>query len=166
MTQDWTVPGWVVAAMLAALVLLTALLVLVTIRSRAAVRRVDAELSELRAELRPAPPSVGPAPREVDEREYVITRLGDNAEPVAAGPAAVVPGPLFADLVLRESVVRAGSLAAGLRRALAPEARNRIRFEMRREVKRARKQRRADLKQARFEWQDRQRRADPGASAA
>ena len=31
-------------------------------------------------------------------------------------------------------------------------ARNRIRFEMRREVKRARKQRRADLKQAKRDW--------------
>jgi hypothetical protein len=68
-----------------------------------------------------------------------------------------VPGPLFADLVLRESVVQAASLASGLRRALAPETRNRIRFEMKREVKRARKQRRADLRRARREWEARQR---------
>ena len=72
-------------------------------------------------------------------------------------PAPPVPGPLFADLVLRESVVQAASLASGLRRALAPETRNRIRFEMKREVKRARKQRRADLRQARREWEARQR---------
>ncbi|MCW2795677.1 hypothetical protein, partial [Nocardioides sp.] len=68
-----------------------------------------------------------------------------------------VDGPLFADLVLRETVVQAASLARGLRRALAPEMRNRIRFEMRREVKRSRKQRRADLKAARREWEARQR---------
>ena len=65
--------------------------------------------------------------------------------------------PMFADIVLRETVMQAASLAAGLRRALTPEVRNRIRFEMRREVKRARKQRRADLRQARREWEARQR---------
>ena len=43
------------------------------------------------------------------------------------------------------------------RRALAPEVRNRIRFEMKREVKRSRKQRKTDLKQARREWETRQR---------
>ena len=68
-----------------------------------------------------------------------------------AGVDAVerVDSALFADLVLRETVVKAASLTHGLRRALAPEVRNRIRFEMGREVKRARKQRRADLKAAR-----------------
>ena len=45
--------------------------------------------------------------------------------------------------------MRAASLAHGVRRALDPETRNRIRFEMRREVKRARKQRRADIREAR-----------------
>ena len=64
---------------------------------------------------------------------------------------------MFADIVLRETVMQAASLAAGLRRALSPEVRNRIRFEMRREVKRARKQRRADLREARREWEARQR---------
>ena len=64
---------------------------------------------------------------------------------------------LFADLVLRETVVKAAGLAHGVRRAWAPETRNRIRFEMKREVKRARKQRRADIKEARREWAARQR---------
>ena len=40
------------------------------------------------------------------------------------------------------------SLGYGVRRALSAENRNRIRFEMRREVKRARRQRRRDLKEA------------------
>ncbi len=47
----------------------------------------------------------------------------------------------------------------GVRAALAPETRNRIRFEVRREVKRARKQRRADTRQARRELASRQRAA-------
>ena len=45
--------------------------------------------------------------------------------------------------------VKAASLGYGVRRALAPETRNRIRFEMRREVKRSRRQRRAELKEFR-----------------
>ena len=48
---------------------------------------------------------------------------------------------LFADLVLRETVVKAASLAHGVRRALGPEPRNRIRFEMRQELRSARKRR-------------------------
>ena len=56
--------------------------------------------------------------------------------------------------------------AAGLRRALAPEVRNRIRFEMKREVKRSRKQRKADMKQARREWEARQRAAIPASEVS
>ena len=48
-----------------------------------------------------------------------------------------------------ESLVRVVSLAHGVRRALSAENRNRIRFEIRREVKRSRRQRRRDLKDAR-----------------
>ena len=59
-----------------------------------------------------------------------------------------IDGSLFADLVLRESVVKGISLAYGVRRALSPETRNRIRFLMRQEVRRSRKQRRADLRAA------------------
>ena len=104
-----------------------------------------------------------------DQREYVITHLGEpevEAVPVAA-PA--LPTSLFADIVLRETVVQAASLFHGVRRALSPENRNRIRFEMRREVKRSRKQRRADIREARREWEARQRAAmvdQPAESAA
>ena len=37
-------------------------------------------------------------------------------------------------MVLRETVVKAASLAHGVRRGLAPATRNRIRFEMKQEV--------------------------------
>ncbi len=91
-----------------------------------------------------------------EPEEYLITRLGTpDEEPDAR--ATTIDGRLFADLVLRETVVKAGALAHGVRRGLAAETRNRIRFEMRREVRRARKQRRADLKQAEREWKARQR---------
>jgi hypothetical protein len=44
--------------------------------------------------------------------------------------------------------VRVVSLGHGVRRALSAENRHRIRFEMRREVKRSRKRRRRDLRAA------------------
>jgi hypothetical protein len=106
-----------------------------------------------------------PAP---DQPDYVITHLGEPEEPEVEPAPTVAPG-LFADLVLRETVVQTASLFHGVRRALSPETRNRIRFEMRREVKRSRKQRRADLREARREWEARQRAAlvdEPAGNAA
>ena len=99
------------------------------------------------------------APSRPQQPEYVITQLGEP-EPEAEVEAVptVAPG-LFADIVLRETVVQTASLFHGVRRALSPENRNRIRFEMRREVKRSRKQRRADLREARRDWEARQRAA-------
>ena len=89
--------------------------------------------------------------------EYVITRVGEpEPEPE---PVPTVPAPVFADLLLKETVVQTASLFQGLRRALSPETRNRIRFHMRQEVKRSRKQRRAELREVRREWAARQRAA-------
>ena len=91
------------------------------------------------------------------EPEYVITHVGEpEPEPE---PAPTVAAPVFADMVLRETVVQTASLFHGLRRALAPETRNRIRFHMRQEVKRSRKQRRIELREVRREWAARQRAA-------
>lgn len=87
--------------------------------------------------------------------EFVITRLGD--EP--GKPVPALETRLFADVVLRESVVKAASLAHGVRRGLAPANRNRIWFEMRREVRRARKHRKAEEREAVREWRARRRAA-------
>ncbi|WP_300643277.1 hypothetical protein [Nocardioides sp.] len=167
MNQQWTAPVWVVVALVAGV--LAALLVLVllvgaTRRSLVRVRheadallgRVGELEQRLSAREETVPPG-GAAATVATDREYVITHLGEEPAPAAAAP--VVPAPVFADLVLRESVVQAATLAAGLRRALSPETRHRIRFEMRREVKRARKQRRADLRAARRDLHDRERAA-------
>ena len=51
-------------------------------------------------------------------------------------------------MALGESLVTIASFGYGVRRALSAENRNRIGFEMRREVRRARKQRRRDLREA------------------
>jgi hypothetical protein len=93
------------------------------------------------------------------EAEFVITHLGEarDEDEVESTPAPTLPAGQFADVLLREGVIKGAGLVHGLRRALSPENRNRIRFEMRREVKRSRKQRRADLREARREWEARQR---------
>lgn len=155
---------WVAAGVLAAVVLAAVTFGALLARALRRVRAGTAqELAVARAEAEALRAHVEDIERRLateaagDEREYVITRLGEQDSVEPREPAPMVPGPLFADLVLRETVVQAASLAAGLRRALAPEMRSRIRLEMRREVKRARKQRRADLRQARREWEARQR---------
>ena len=154
---------WIVPAALGALTLASLVIAVVLARWRATtareLRSVHAEVASLRAQVddferRPTPPA---RPRADADPDFVITRLveGDaltTTEPATAtepGPVERVDSALFADLVLRETVVKAASLTHGLRRALAPESRNRIRFEMGREVKRARKQRRAEVKAAR-----------------
>ena len=104
-----------------------------------------------------------PARDHGDADEFVITRLGVEPE---TEPVPTVEPRLFADLVLRESVVKAAALAHGVRRGLAPANRNRIWFEMRREVKRARKDRKAEEREAIREWRARQRAAVQEESAA
>jgi hypothetical protein len=144
------------AAAIAAVVAVLALVALRRARRDAAHEaavmreRLDAVEQSLRAAL--AGPVVHPA------EEYVITRLGE-LEPVRADPVVPVrlTAPAFADAVLRETVVQTASLVQGVRRALAPETRNRIRFEMRREVKRARKARKVEVREALAEYRARHR---------
>lgn len=173
MDQEWSVPGWAVVACLVTLTLLVVVLAVALVRSRArstaAVEAARAEAAVLAAQVeaiarrldQPSSDAVA-----VDDTAHVVTMLGRELADDADEPAPAVPGPLFADLVLREGVVQAASLAAGVRRALAPEVRHRIRWEMRREVKRARKQRRADLRQARRDVAARQRSATVAEESA
>ena len=84
--------------------------------------------------------------------EFVITSLGDEPSAPAAAHGlapADLSAPAFASLAARESLIRLVSLGHGVRRALSAESRNRIRFEVGREIRRARKVRRRDLKEAR-----------------
>ncbi|WGL50430.1 hypothetical protein P5P86_10670 [Nocardioides sp. BP30] len=128
----------------------------------------EQDLAEMRERLavleqrtRPGARSGGDA-ESADDREFVITRLGSlealEADGTDRAPAQVsLTAPAFADAVLRETVVQTASLAHGLRRALAPETRNRIRFEMRRELKRSRKERRLEAREALREYRARRR---------
>ena len=126
------------------------------------VRRLDAQVARLLASSDPIGRfstvenlQNGSLDEKPAEPEFVITRVGEP-EPE---PAPTVPAPVFADLMLKETVVQTASLFHGLRRALSPETRNRIRFHMRQEVKRSRKQRRSELREVRREWAARQRAA-------
>jgi hypothetical protein len=153
-TRDQTALLALVGLAVLCLVLLVAVL-----RLRAASARARAELALVQERLdrleeaRSHPVAVTtPAPV-----EFVITDLG---RPHDADPEPVhLDGATFADVVLKETVVKAASLAAGVRRGLAPATRNRIRFEMKQEVRRSRRQRRADLKAAQRDLHARQRAA-------
>lgn len=173
MTQDWSVPVWAVLAA-AGVVLLVILALGLMVRS--AHRRAEAQMSLTQQAAQALADQVAGLEARLDEggatqagldhldrADYVITRFGDPADPDTSHRREVevrsLPRGVFADLLLRETAVRAAGVSAGLRRALAPETRNRIRFEMKQEVKRSRKQRKADLRIARREWEARQRAA-------
>jgi len=154
--QDWI--GAAVAGVLAVTALALGVARSRTDRELGAAR---AETAELRAQVEALEARLSrPGPRPAPEAEFVITDLGEPQ----AEPAPKIDSTLFADLVLRETVVKAASFAHGVRRALDPETRHRIRYEMGREVKRARKQRKVDTRQARREWLARQR-ADEDSAA-
>jgi hypothetical protein len=167
-------PGlWTVAAVACVLVLSVAVLVVLTVRARRRDRRaldrshaeleaLRARVDELSARLTTSPDDAVDPPR--PSEEFVITSVPERGAAVAVPEDEPVPqltAGQFASVAVGESLVRLVSLGYGVRRALSAETRNRIRFEMRREVKRARKQRRRDLKEAK-----RNLRADQGREAA
>jgi hypothetical protein len=155
--------AWVLVTVTAVLAMVVLVLALLTFRL---LRRIDRLEERVASDRLPssdpqrssrslADSHTGSLDAEPPAPDYVITRVG---EPEAvAEHAPTVPAPVFADLLLKETVVQTASLFHGLRRALAPETRNRIRFHMRQEVKRSRKQRRTELREIRREWAARQR---------
>ena len=124
-------------------------------RLRTELDEARADVDALRARVEAMDPLPEPATGAVGRPEYLITSLpGDSAPrtglsvPEQEPPASTLSVGRFAFVALGESLVRVLAFGYGVRRALSPENRNRIRFEMGREVKRARRQRRRDLKEA------------------
>jgi hypothetical protein len=135
-------------------------------RARADIEALQERVDRLDRGSHPRTTTTGREPASADASEYLITSLAtsrsDAGADVAADAAATrtsgsaLTGGEFLDVALGESLVRVAALLHGVRRAASPENRNRIRFEMAREVKRARRQRRRDLKDARRDLQRRQ----------
>lgn len=148
----------IVLAALGVLAVLAVALAAALLRTRSRTRReldaARAESARLRSQVDEIGRTLAVPSTSRPAAEYTITQLGQGVD---AEVQPRIGQALFADLVLRETVVRAASLAHGVRRALSPESRNRVRFEVRREVRRSRKQRRADLRDARRDWATRQR---------
>jgi hypothetical protein len=140
---------------------LAALLLKERARSREALAKTRSEAAELRVRVDALAAHAAAQDRARREpEEFVITHLGEPDPDDYAEPTATrIDGKLFADLVLRESLVKAAALTHGVRRALAPETRNRIRFEMKREVKRAKRSRKDEFRQVRDEMRARARAA-------
>lgn len=176
MTNSST-PGWALVATLTAagvLVLISLVVVLLALGARRRARRrleeAEAGEAELRERLealekRLAQPEPTSRRRRRDEtaaeKEYVITSLGADGEPVEVEQVVqrTLTAPAFADAVFRETMVHSAALVHGVRRALSPEVRFKIRYEMHREVKRARKDRKSEMREALREYRERQRQA-------
>ncbi len=130
------------------LVLLVCVLAVV-LRSRAESRRelaaAQAETADLRARLDRLSEKLerqSSTMIRVDDPAYVITDAG--------GPPREpnVPDRVVLTATVGEPLVKAVAFGHGVARALSAESRNRIWFEVRREVRRARKQRRREMKDA------------------
>jgi hypothetical protein len=153
---------WLAAA--GAVALAALLLALLGVRRARRAEALAARLAD-RVALLESPVTDVPRPvaDDADATAYVITGLEphptDRDEPGRVPVAAPIDGRLFADIVARETVVKAASWTAGLRRALSAESRNRIRFQVRQETRRAGRERRAETKQALREFRARERAA-------
>ncbi|HEX4191103.1 MAG TPA: hypothetical protein VHZ06_08925, partial [Marmoricola sp.] len=108
-----------------------------------------ARLDELTVLLGPAAPSARP-PRgstPVETAAYLITDAGAVPGEVNPEDQVAVPDRLVLSATLGAPLVKVAAFGHGVRRALSPESRNRIRFEMRREVRSARKRRRRQVRE-------------------
>ena len=118
--------------------------------------RLEQRLGELSARLE------GLAAERVTEPDgsaYLITDAGRE-------PAPMLEDRLVLSAALGEPLVRAVALGHGVRRALGAESRHRIRYAVRQETRRARKQRRREMREVWLAHKRAAREADPGAAAA
>jgi len=146
----------------------------VAVRRRGARADLEALLTEARQEIdalhdrveeltpRPAPPATDRP--ELDRADFVITHVG---EPGSDEDARGVPVPdrLVLSATLGEPLVKVVAFSHGVRRALSAESRNRIWFEMRREVRASRRRRRQLRKHLEREYRARLRATEDVVSA-
>ncbi|HET6167759.1 MAG TPA: hypothetical protein VFE07_13095 [Marmoricola sp.] len=108
--------------------------------------------AHLDAVLTTGPPNSQPA-------EFVITHVGEpgDASDVEAADAVRVPDRMVLSATLGEPLVKVAAFSHGVRRALSAESRNRIWFEMRREVRSSRRRRRRLRKDVMRDYKARER---------
>src|SRR3954454_8770606 len=152
------IPTLVAVAGAAALALLVVAIVVAVVtgsrqrRSRAHLEAMllaaQQEADDLRRQLDELtrPPVVEPV-------DFVITQVGDQAlDRPAAEDAVAVSDRLVVGATPGEPLVKVAAFSHGVRRALSPESRNRIWFEMRREVRASRRRRRELRKRLEHEY--------------
>ncbi len=160
----------------AAMLLLVAVVLLVTRRrrSRADLERAlvaaQRETDDLRHQLDVLTRGSSGAPAHLEElltrrpatpeqAEYVITHIGEADDRVEDGSASgvQVPDRLVLSATLGEPLVKVVAFSHGVRRAFSAESRNRIWFEMRREVRSSRRRRRQLRKDLMRDYRARER---------
>jgi hypothetical protein len=149
------------AAGAAAMLLVVTVVLLATRRRRpdleaqlAAARQETDELRHRLEELtRPAVP-------EPDHADFVITHVGETGLSPAGEEPVPVPDRLVLSATVGVPLVKAAAFSHGVRRALSAESRNRIWFEMRREVRASRRRRRQLRKHLEREYRARLRAGD------
>lgn len=107
------------------------------VAARAETARLEQRLGELAERLDAVAEVRGPG----EDAAYLITDAGDRT------PAPMLDDRLVLSAAVGEPLVRAVALTHGVRRALGAESRHRIRFAMRQESRRARKQRRREMRE-------------------
>ena len=114
--------------------------------ARADVDTLRDRVDELTTELHRARVT---APVASTGTELVITSAGRQDPVVAPSHRPQVPEGAVLSVTLGEPLVKVAAWSYGLRRALSAESRNRIAFQVRREIKRARKERRRAARRSR-----------------
>jgi hypothetical protein len=128
---------------------LLACVALVVLRGRAESRR---ELASARAETAALRERLDRLTEQLERQSDTMIRVDDPAYVITdAGSPPLepnVPDRVVLSATVGEPLVKVVAFGHGVRRALSAESRNKIRFEVRREVRRARKQRRREMKEA------------------
>lgn len=156
-----------IAGAAAVLILLAGVLVLV-LRTRSSRRELATALLAAQAETAELHSRLDAITEQLERQSSMMIRVDDPAFVITdAGAAAIEPNVsdrVVLSAAVGEPLVKVVAFGHGVRRALSAESRNRIWFEMRREVRRARKQRRREMKEAWRQVQA-QERAAPGDAA-
>lgn len=156
-----------IAGAAAVLILLAGVLVLV-LRTRSSRRELATALLAAQAETAELHSRLDAITEQLERQSSMMIRVDDPAFVITdAGAAPIEPNVsdrVVLSAAVGEPLVKVVAFGHGVRRALSAESRNRIWFEMRREVRRARKQRRREMKDAWRQVQA-QERAAPGDAA-